>query len=263
MLLVGNMIESSQNKFFKEVKSLSQKKFVDKLNRFIIEGEKFIFDNLENLNILYFIISENYYNEKGMLKVDADVHILKTSLFEEIISTVNSQGIIAICEKFNYNINGLIEGDKSFVVICENIQDPGNLGTIIRTAECAGADFVVTTKGSVSLYNSKTIRSTAGAVFNIPIVEGIEQNRLVSILKENKIKILGTHLRSNKFYYETNLKEDIAIVIGNEGSGMSEEFTQVCDELLKIPIMGKSESLNAAIASSIILYDVVRQRKGE
>ncbi len=256
-----DIIISSQNKFFKEVKSLSQKKFVDKLNRFIIEGEKFIFDNFDNLNILYFVVNEEYSSNK--LDFDYDIHVFKNSLFDEISNTVNSQGIIAICEKFNYNIDALIEQDKSFVVVCENIQDPGNLGTIVRTAECAGANFVVTTKGSVSLYNSKTLRSTAGAVFNIPVVEGVEVDKLVNILKKNKIKILGTHLKSNSFYYETNLKEDVAIVIGNEGSGMSEQFTFACDELLKIPIIGKSESLNAAIASSIILYDVVRQRKGE
>ena len=147
-----------------------------------------------------------------------------------------------------------------FFVVCENINDPGNLGTIIRTAHGCGAAAVFLTKGSADVYNSKVLRSTMGSVFHIPIIIGMEIQDLISIFKENKINIISTYLEGSVDVFDANLKEKCALFIGNEARGASEYVIKNADCLVKIPMPGNAESFNASVAAGIVMYEAVRQR---
>lgn len=142
-------------------------------------------------------------------------------------------------------------------ILLENIQDPGNMGTIIRTADAADADGVFLSKGCVDIYNPKAVRSTMGSIFHLPIFTDVDLKELV-----NKINVetVAAHLKGDKTPYDINMKKGIAIMIGNEGNGLSNELSEKADNLVKIPMPGKAESMNAGVAASIMIYEAVRQR---
>ena len=151
--------------------------------------------------------------------------------------------------------------DNGFYIIADKVNDPGNLGTIIRTADAANVTAVFITKGSVSVYNDKVLRATMGSVFHIPVIEDVDIFEMIQFLKENNIKIYAAHLKGVKTPYELNLKDfSVAFLIGNEANGLDDEVSDCADEFIKIPILGKAESLNASVAASVLMYEVVRQR---
>lgn len=256
------MIESTQNKIIKKITALKNKKERDKTNLFILEGEKIISEIPDYWNIEFYILSESYYNNLHINLKDKykNQYIIKDSLFKKISDTVNPQGIMAVCEKYKFNIDENIEKKNHFYVLLENIRDPGNLGTIIRTADAAGVDGVFLSDECVDLYNSKVLRSTMGSIFHVPIFTGLNFDNLIKKLKSNNIMILAAHLNGKQYPYNINLKNSCAILIGNEANGLTKEVSEMADKLVKIPLVGKSESLNASIACGILIYEVVRQR---
>ncbi|MDO9288788.1 MAG: RNA methyltransferase, partial [Thermodesulfovibrionales bacterium] len=145
------------------------------------------------------------------------------------------------------------------IVIVEGVQEPGNLGTIIRTADAAGADAVIILEGTCDAFSQKTIRATAGSIFNIPIVYA-ETDKLLEWLKAKKISLAATSLDAKKSIFNTDLKKPLAFVFGNEAHGVSAEIKKNADVILKIPIFGKAESLNVSASAAICLYEAVRQR---
>lgn len=253
------MIESKDNKIIKTIKSLYTKKGRDKENQFIIEGSKFIDNSYKYID--FFLISETFSqkNDIDSLTNFAKVHIAQDSLFKYISDTISPQGVLAVCNKINSDISK-INLENAFILIGENIQDPGNLGTLIRTADSAGVDFVLLSKNSTDLYNPKVVRSTAGSIFNVPIIENCDLIDSINYLKENGVKIIAAHLKGEEYFYNIDFTKKIALLVGNEGNGLSDEITNYSDYLVKIPMLGKSESLNASVASGILLYEVVRQR---
>lgn len=251
------MIESKDNKLFKKICSLKTKKFRDKYNQFIIEGEKFVTEIPNDYNIDCIIVSESYILKKDSF-INKQVFVMKDSLFKNISDTISPQGIMAIVNKKQFVLDDLLT-NGCFLII-ENMQDPGNLGTLIRTADASSIDCVLLSTNTVDLYNSKTIRASAGSIFNVPIITDVDIRQAINKLKQFDIKILVAHLKGNKNIYDINLTKNIAIIIGNEGNGISDETSFLADELVKIPIIGKAESLNASIAGTIIMYEVVRQK---
>ena len=149
---------------------------------------------------------------------------------------------------------------NGFYVICEEINDPGNLGTVIRTAHAAGVDGVILSKGSVDLYNSKVLRSTMGSVFKIPVVQDADIKETADLMHKYGIKLFAAHLKGKKQHYEANYTKGCAFMLGNEARGLSEESAAICDELIKIPMPGGAESLNASVAAAVLIYEAVRQK---
>lgn len=166
---------------------------------------------------------------------------------------------MAICQKKNYTIKD-INFSANFFLLAENLQDPGNLGTLIRTADACNVDYIIISKNSVDIYNPKVLRATAGSIFNIPVIQNVDLDEIFVLFKKHNIKTLATHLHGDKMPYDINLTESIAILVGNEGQGLSDSISKKSDYLVKIPILGKAESLNASVASGVLLYEVVRQR---
>lgn len=254
-------IESKDNNLFKYIKKLKERKFRDKEGLFILEGFRLIEEAIKaSMEIEHIIIAkdfekrfEDFYLKNNDLK--AKINILSNNLFMQIASTENPQGIIAIVKKKN-NKNTL---DGDFYLICDKVQDPGNLGTIIRTAHAAGVNGIILTKGTVDIYNDKTIRSTMGSIFYIPIFYDDENYRIIRLLKEDGFNLVATSLAESKNFFEEDLRGKTILAVGNEGNGISDELFELADKKVKIPMPGGAESLNVSIATSIILFEKVRQ----
>ena len=176
-------------------------------------------------------------------------------VFKLLTDVTTPQGILAVVEKNN---NNGIDFSKDLFLILDNIQDPGNMGTILRTADSIGLTQIVVTKGNADCYNSKVVRSTMGAIFRVNVIETENLVKTIKEMKKHKIQILVTDLVTDYSIYDVNYKRS-AIVIGNEGNGVSKEILDLADKKIKIPMPGKTESLNAAVATGIILYNAIRK----
>ena len=255
------VITSKENALVKHICKLKEKKYRNQYCEFVIEGVKLLKEALdENVNIKNIIISENMINdnliEKELLeKID---YIVVTNNIFKIMSDVESpQGILAIIEK-NQN-EDIIDDKSNFILALDDIQDPGNLGTIIRTVDSLNLKQIIVSKGTVDGYNAKVIRSTMGAIFRVKIIEVENLYDTLKKLQEKKYKIIVTSLDSKKTIYDTDFNKSI-VVIGNEANGVSKEILNLADEKTIIPMEGKTESLNASVATGIILYEYMRQK---
>lgn len=255
-------IESKDNNFFKEAKKLKERKFRQRENKFILEGfrliEEAIKAKMEIESIILLEESKESFYKSNLLSeniIEEKIYILNKNLFMQISSTENPQGILAIVKNKEFKI----DLNKEFFLICDKVQDPGNLGTIIRTAHAAGVDGIILTKGTVDIYNDKTIRSTMGSMFYLPIFYDDNEFSLIRKLKENQFSIVTTSLKESRNFFDENLKGKIVLAVGNEGNGISDELFDLADKKVKIPMPGNAESLNVAVAASIILFEKVRQ----
>lgn len=253
-------IESKDNTTFKNLKKLKEKRYRHKENKYIVEGFRLVEEAFKASLPVYSVIVNSYGKEKLNLYLDeyinddVKVYEISDSLFKELSSTENSQGIVAVISMNNDIKN--IESD--FYLLCDKLQDPGNLGTIIRTAHAAGAGAIILTKGTVDIYNDKTLRSTMGSIFYMPIIYDNDLS-FTHKLKDNGFKLIATSLEDSKNFFEEDLTGKIILTVGNEGNGVSEEIFDLADIKVKIPMPGGAESLNVSVASSIILFERVRQ----
>lgn len=261
------LITSPQNSYIKEVKALRQKKSREEKKRFFIEGERFVEESLkEKVKILYIFVSDSFLATVSAFKILEKIHQnpcpiyqISDKLFQEISDTENPQGILAVMEMQNYALFDVVK-ENSFIVLLDSIQDPGNLGTIIRTADAAGASGIIYSKGSVDLYNPKVLRATMGSVFHLPVVYSENLSDTIRELKGKGVKLLAAHLKGEMPYFHEDLKGPVGIIIGNEANGISEEVACHADAFVRIPMDGKAESLNASVAAGILMYEVLRQR---
>jgi len=253
-------IASKNNSIYKLIKTLSQKKVRESNGLFIMEGTRLLEEAISRgVKIKYLVIDETVEN---VPEINQDYQVLRLSnnLFKKISNTVSPQGIIAVAEQVEISLVEIILNENPLVVVLNGIQDPGNLGTIIRTSAAAGATAVLLTKGTVDLYNPKVIRSTMGSLFQMPIINGLDDNEAVEWLNHHSINIMLADLDGEEYYYSANLKKSLALVIGNENKGPNDIWRKAAYKKIKIPILGFAESLNASVAAGIIIYDVVRQR---
>lgn len=195
---------------------------------------------------------ERYPNIEPVLVAD--------SVFRSMSDTGSPQGIMALVRMETCTLESICAEPNPFLLIVERLQDPGNMGTIIRTAEGAGVTGIVVSSDSVDLYNPKVIRSTMGSVFRVPVYVSGQLPEDVDFLKRRGITIYGAHLDGDNLY-EAELTEACGFLIGNEGNGLSDAVAAAADKLIKIPMMGGVESLNAAVSTAVIAYEVLRQRK--
>lgn len=257
-----NTIQSKDNSILKEVKRLHKKKFRNETGQFLVEGFRFVEEALiSSFRVPYIFVSEGVkdkyidFNIEKVLQKNSVVYFVKDNIFKDLCETVTPQGILAVVE----NKKVELEDKEGFYVLIDKLQDPGNVGTIIRTAHASGALGIITTKGTVDVYNDKTLRSTMGSIFNIPVIED-DDLELMRGLKSMGFKLIVSSLDTDNNFYDIDLIGKIIIAVGNEGNGISEEVYALGDEKVKIPMPGGAESLNAAVSASIMMYEAVRQK---
>lgn len=259
------LITSKDNEFIKHVKKLKEKKYRDEYSEFIIEGAKMIAEAIqEKAEIKNIIICDDCKTD-STISQDLLYEIAKyecvyvTEKIFVLISDVSSpQGIMAIVEKPKQN-EIKIDYKANHFLILDNIQDPGNMGTILRTADSLAMKQIIVSNGTADCYNSKVVRSTMGAIFRVNVIE-CDLEKVVKEMKKHNIKVYATDLKTDKTIYDVNYDKS-AIIIGNEANGVSQNILELADERIKIPMKGKTESLNAAVATGIILYEANRSSK--
>jgi len=257
------MITSNSNAQVKRLLQLQKKsKARNEEKVFLVEGLR-MFSEVPAERVHKVYISESLYNKKKQeLNLERfSVEILSDSVFQYVSDTKTPQGILCIVEQKKYDIEELLNIENPHFMVLDNLQDPGNLGTIVRTAEGAGVDAIFLSKGSVDIYNPKTIRSTMGSIYRMPVVYVENLLELLNAFKQRGIKSYAAHLDGKNSYDKENYQSGTAILIGNEGNGLRDEIADSTDVWVQIPMQGKVESLNAAIAASILMFEVYRQRR--
>jgi len=189
----------------------------------------------------------------------APVLTVSDSRFNSLSDTVTPQGIMAICEKRIYTFSDF-PTESPFLFIGERLSDPGNIGTLIRTAAAAGVSGVILSTGSGDIYNPKTIRASAGAILRIPVIENANLNEIIPMLTKQGVTILAAHLQGAVLPYNLDLRQGLGVLIGNEANGLSDEVSKLAHIRVKLPMAPDIESLNASVAGGILFYEVVRQR---
>ena len=263
-----NMITSNDNLLVKEVKRLKDRKRRESEDVYFIEGSRFVQEALnENVYIERVIFSEQFLNkEEGkemhrkILEKHFQINYVSDKVFKTLTDTKSPQGILAIIKNIKYEINDLIKYENNFILFLDSIQDPGNMGTIIRTADASGVTLIILSKGCVDVHNPKVLRSTMGSIFRIPICIIEDRTYAIEHLKGRGIKIYASHIDGKLDLFNANLRGNIALVIGNEANGVCDEIVNRADMCVKIPMVGKVESLNVAVAAGLLMYEVLRYK---
>ena len=257
------IITSKDNETIKHIRKLKEKKYRDEYGEYVVEGTKLINEAIaENQDVKTVIVCDNCksenINQNSMYEI-AKLNCLYADekVFNTITEVKSPQGILAVVgkkikeKKINY--------DEDLIVILDDIQDPGNLGTILRTVDSAGLKQIIVSKKSGDVYNSKVIRSTMGAIFRVNVIESDNLVNTIKEIKKHKFTVVSTALDTDQSIYDLDYKKT-AIVIGNEANGVSKEVQEISDKKVKIPMLGKTESLNASVATGIVVYEYVRQK---
>ena len=248
------IITSKDNEIIKNIKKLHDKKY--RIDSYIVEGIKMVKEAInENQEIALIAIREDF-------KIDFDTKNIKTvtisnKIFNDISDVKTPQGILAVIKK---NQNNQIETNSNYILALDSLQDPGNMGTIIRTADSANINQIIINKTTVDPYSPKVIRSTMGAIYRTNIIEVEDLKTTLKEIQSKGFQIITTDLKATQSIYDINYNNKTVVVIGNEANGVSQEILQTADKKVIIPMLGKTESLNASIAASIMIYEYVRQK---
>lgn len=183
-------------------------------------------------------------------------------VFRKMSDTQTPQGILCVVERPEYELERLLTVPRPLLLVVEGLQDPGNLGAIVRTGEGAGVTGIIMSVGTVDIFHPKTIRATMGSIYRVPFVWAEDLTKVMGMLREKGIHSFAAHLEGKRYYDSFSFREGTAFLIGNEGAGLGRELARRADDYLKIPMEGKVESLNAAIAASLLMYEAHRQRNG-
>lgn len=259
------IITSKDNENIKSIKKLKERKYRDLNNEYIIEGIKILKEAIQERAVIKKIViceeclANNIIDEKLLYEIAKyDCLYVSKKIFEGLTDVSKPQGILAVVEKNNKKD---INYNEDIIVALDGLQDPGNLGTILRTLDSANLSQVIVSKDTVDAYNPKVVRSTMGAIFRVNIVEAENLKETLKEMKRHKYKVMCTDLTASKNIYEIDYNKKI-LVIGNEANGISKELLDMADEKIIIPMLGKTESLNASVATSIIVYEYVRRKIG-
>jgi RNA methyltransferase, TrmH family len=242
-------IQSDKNPQVKQWKKLQMRKERDKSGTFLVEGFHLVEEALTRKeDVEEIILSEKSEMPPGWDYGSIPVTVVTDEISRQLADTGTTQGIFAVCSQPQQTYTS----GKTYLLI-DSVQDPGNLGTMIRTADAAGIDAVIVGKGSVDIYNPKVLRSAQGSHFHLPVLSG-DLNEWIDKLDLENIPVYGTALENGVVFTEAISTESFALLVGNEGSGVNKELLAKTTQNLYIPIYGKSESLNVAVAAGILLY---------
>jgi RNA methyltransferase, TrmH family len=257
-------ITSRQNAILKEIRASFRGAELTAAGECAIEGvrniEEAIRSGLKFKAVLFSDSgAQNAERILGQLRANVEKLVVDDNIFRGVVETDSPQGVAALVHFKPFAVEDVLAAETPLVVMAAGIQDPGNLGTIIRSAEAFGASGVVLVEGTVSRFNAKVVRASAGSVFRLPCVAS-KFAGMLEALRKRQIRLIGTSSHQGKPASETDLRHGIALVIGNEGAGLSPAITRAVDEFVSIPHKSGVESLNAGMAASILLYEASRQR---
>lgn len=257
-------ITSKENELIKHIKKLKDKKYRDISNEYVIEGIKLVEEAIEEkAPIKYIILCEDCEKNENIQKelmyeiAKYECIYVTENIFKYLTEVQAPQGILAIIKKNSQYKD--IDYSQDIIVALDDVQDPGNLGTILRTVDSIGLKQILVSKGTADSYNPKVVRATMGAIFRVKIIECEDLQKTLKEIKKHKFKIVVSSLQTDNSIYDINYYKKV-IIIGNEANGIEAEIQEIADEKIKIPMLGKTESLNASVATGIILYEYVRQK---
>lgn len=263
-------ITSTSNAKVKRLVSLKKKrKARDEEKVFLAEGIR-MFREVPADRLKEVYVSESFYKKErsvterllaGGKGKQTAFEVLSDTVFDYVSDTRTPQGILCVVSQMQYTLDTVIGGETPHIVVLDHLQDPGNMGTIFRTAEGAGVTGIVMDRECVDIYNPKTIRSTMGSIYRMPFCYAGNLADAVTFLKERGIRIYAAHLEGTRDYDEENYGRPCGFLIGNEGNGLTKEIADLADRYIKIPMKGKVESLNAAVAASVLMFEAARQRR--
>ena len=288
------MITSTSNPKIKELKQLQKKaKLRQEKGLFIAEGLRMVGETPKE-RVFAAYVAEHFEKEHAdwLARWDVPYETVVDSIFDSVCDTKTPQGILCLVKRQEWTMDELLAGKSEscgqedcgqkdcgsveghgqeescgkkrrapFFLLIENLQDPGNLGTIFRTGEAAGVSGIIMNRETVDIYNPKTVRSTMGAIYRVPFLYTDSLERAIEQLKTAGIRIYAAHLKGETNYSDFSYEKGTAFLIGNEGNGLSEQIVALADAYLKIPMEGQAESLNAAVAAAVLMYEVHRQRR--
>lgn len=256
------MITSASNTRVKKVAALNQKaKERRQEEKYVVEGVKMFLEAPEE-EIEEIYVAEGFQNAACMEKLAGrSFETVSEEVFRKMSDTAAPQGILCVMRQKKYALADLLAAENPLLMILEDIQDPGNLGTILRTGEGAGIAGVIMSRETADIYNPKTIRSTMGSIYRVPFVYVPSLEEAAAQLKALGIRLFAAHLKGKSWYDGEDYRKGSAFFIGNEGNGLREETAALADTYIKIPMEGRVESLNAAMASGILMYEAARQRR--
>ena len=259
-------INSVKNPKVKAWQKLKTKKGRNEQGFFLLEGLKLIDEAFKNGQEIYsMMMDENkpmpdIFNEILGFNQKIAMYSLSTTIIEKLTDTEQPQGYFAIIKQRNITHMDLLKDNPSFLLLVDQIQDPGNLGTIIRSGDAAGIEGIILGNGTVDLYNPKVVRAAMGSMFHLPITSG-RLDSILPTLKEQGFHVIGTSPYATQSYFDLDFKQKIAILVGNEANGLEESRKKSVDKMVSIPMQGQAESLNVAMATTLILYERVRQNQ--
>lgn len=271
------MITSRDNPRVKHVKKLNRKAKSRRQEKlFVAEGERIIsetpfsllrelyvcdtYQKQEAVNRAHSRMQEKLEAVMEKAKEKGILEVVTEDVFAEMSDTEHPQGVLAVIEQPSYQLKDLMT-DAPLIMILEDIQDPGNLGTIFRTAEGAGVSGIIMSRGTVDLFSPKVVRSTMGSIYRMPFLVAEDLPEMIRSIKGEGVRLYAAHLEGKKYHDGFVYTGPSGFMIGNEGNGLSRELTDYADDLLRIPMGGQLESLNAAMAAGILMYEANRQRR--
>ena len=257
------MITSASNQRMKNLMALCQKSKERRAQQsFIVEGTKmFLEAPADWIREVY--VSESFWAKcsyREQLKAKG-CEIVADDVFKRVADTRTPQGIMSVLKCPHYELEDLLENETPLLVVLEDLQDPGNLGTILRAAEGAGVNGVIMSRDTVDIFNPKVIRATMGSIYRMPFYQADDLKNTIQVLKCRGIWVYAAHLQDSVCYDEADYQKGTAFLIGNEGNGLKKETADAATQYIKIPMAGQVESLNAAMATSILMYEAARQRR--
>jgi TrmH family RNA methyltransferase len=263
-----NSISSPSNALLKRIRGLHERKNREKSNAFLIEGAKGIAEAIaKNVRIRDLVVSESFWKQQGQAVVGHEIDVVTVvddKLMRDISTQTTPAGILATAEMPRFAWDEVFEakdGQAPLVVIAHSIQDPGNLGTIFRTALAASATGVVCTRGTVDCFNPKVVRAASGALFAMPCVWDVSFEDAIAHMRERGVRVVAAEPTASETLFDCDLRGPVAIVLGNEGQGFTAADLELVDQQVSIPMNPASESLNVAICGAIVLFNVVQQRR--
>lgn len=253
------MITSTSNQKIKNlIKCMKNAKERKKADIFLVEGIRMFVEIPKEMHVETFATEAFYEKHKDKFQ-GLRFELVSDHIMEMISDTKTPQGVVSMVKRFHYEQDIVCSGKAPLIMALENIQDPGNLGTIIRTAEGAGVTGVIMSRDTVDIYNPKVVRSTMGSIFRVPFCYVENLTEYIESLNQKNFSTYSAHLQGTSFY-DHDYQKPTVFCIGNEGNGLSDELSEATNHKIKIPMQGKVESLNAATASTVLMYEAMRQR---
>ena len=251
------MITTIQNKQIKQIMKLKKNaRERRKQQLFLVEGIR-MFTEIPEQYLYKVYASEDFYKEHQAVFEGMEVELVSDQVMKEISDTMTPQGVLALVRMLEYSLEDLLQQENPLLLVLENLQDPGNLGTILRTGEGAGINGIIMSRETVDIYNPKVTRSTMGSIFRVPFVYVDDLFEVIKMMKDRNITTYAAHLNGTDYTRES-YTSGTAFLIGNEVN----ELTDNAQKKIKIPMCGRVESLNAAMASGLLVYEARRQRQG-